>query len=186
MPACSQIKHLQLLTKFTMKKLKQEIALLQKKLQIAEKALKEIAEWDDDLEEEWGDPGHRAIECLIEMKETIKRDESNSTIITFKQFETAIKDLKAFFQEQQKLDAVLKVISPSGTGVCEFGNEFIDAFIRLGEAGLKDECNFLSWFVFDNDFGKKELKAILNENEYVITNEKDFYDFMVKLSSAIQ
>jgi hypothetical protein len=30
------------------------------KLQVAEKALNDIVKWDDDLEDEWGDPGERA------------------------------------------------------------------------------------------------------------------------------
>lgn len=136
-----------------MEELKQEMALLQKKLKIAEEALKEMS----------------ALPV------------SNiSTGITYKEFERAISDLKSFFKEQEKLDAVLKVISPTSTGVCEFGHSFIDAFIRLGEAALKDEYNWLSWFVFDNEFGAKKLTVSFDGKDYTIANEKDFYDALVK------
>lgn len=109
-----------------------------------------------------------------------------STIITFEEFERAVNNLKEFFQEQDKLDAVLKVLSPSGTGVVEFGNKFIDDFIRLGEAGLKDQDNWFGWFVFDNNFGARKLTLKFNQVEYVIANEKDFYDVFVKLSNYKQ
>ena len=44
--------------------LKQKIELLESKLQITEKALNDIVKWDNDLEDEWGDPGHRANTAL--------------------------------------------------------------------------------------------------------------------------
>jgi hypothetical protein len=34
------------------------------KMQLAIKALKDIKNWDDDLEDEWGDPGERAKDAL--------------------------------------------------------------------------------------------------------------------------
>ena len=44
--------------------LKQELKLAKSKLQVAEKALKDIVKWDDDLEYEWGDPHERANSAL--------------------------------------------------------------------------------------------------------------------------
>ena len=44
--------------------LQTNIELLKKKLQVAEKALNDIVKWDDDLEDEWGDPSERASRCL--------------------------------------------------------------------------------------------------------------------------
>lgn len=38
-----------------------------KKLDIAIDALANIMNWDDDLEDEWGDPGYRAKEALKEI-----------------------------------------------------------------------------------------------------------------------
>jgi hypothetical protein len=34
------------------------------KLSIARRALIDISRWDDDMEEEWGDPGERSLEAL--------------------------------------------------------------------------------------------------------------------------
>ena len=48
--------------------------------------------------------------------------------LNYQDFHNAICNLKKFMKEQEKLDNVIKVISPSGTNVCEFGNEFIENY----------------------------------------------------------
>lgn len=48
--------------------------------------------------------------------------------LNYQDFHNAICNLKKFMKEQEKLDNVIKVISPSGTNVCEFGNEFIEKY----------------------------------------------------------
>lgn len=47
--------------------LKTALELAKSKLQVAEKALNDIVRWDDDLEDEWGDPGNRANYALEKM-----------------------------------------------------------------------------------------------------------------------
>ncbi|NJM14033.1 MAG: hypothetical protein HC896_00370 [Bacteroidales bacterium] len=47
--------------------LKTALELSKSKLQVAQKALNEIVRWDDDLEDEWGDPGNRANSALEKM-----------------------------------------------------------------------------------------------------------------------
>jgi len=83
-------------------------------------------------------------------------------------------------KEQEKLDNVIKVISPSGTNVCEFGNEFIENYIDLLEKSVNDELKLISWFVFDNDFGKKKLTISINNKEYIISSEKKLFDIYIK------
>ena len=98
--------------------------------------------------------------------------------MNYYQFENQINCLKEFFEEQEKLKNVLKVISPSGTCVCEFGNKFIDDYIRLLETAVKDEDGWISWFVFDNDFGKKELLIKINNKDHIINGTKPFYNLI--------
>lgn len=47
--------------------LKTALELAKSKLHVAEKALNDIIRWDDDLEDEWGDPGNRANSALEKM-----------------------------------------------------------------------------------------------------------------------
>jgi hypothetical protein len=97
----------------------------------------------------------------------------------YKDFYEAIQSLKDFFKEQDKLDAVLKVISPTSTGVCEFGNVFIDDYIRIVEIALGDTNQWVSWFVFENEFGKNKLEVKVNDIEYEISNERHFFDVCI-------
>lgn len=102
-------------------------------------------------------------------------------MLDYQNFYYAIQNLKRFIKEQDKLDAVLKVLSPTTTGVCEFGNVFIDDYINLLELAVNDNSNWVSWFVFDNDFGANKLKV---KNKFglsvKIANEKQLYDFCIK------
>ena len=98
----------------------------------------------------------------------------------YKDFLKSSNNLKEFIKEQDKLDAVLKVISHSSTGICEFGNKFIDDYISVVEIALGDECNWFSWFVFENKFGKNKLVVKINNKDYKICNEKKFYDICIK------
>jgi hypothetical protein len=98
----------------------------------------------------------------------------------YNQFEKYINCLKEFFDEQEKLDNVLKVIAPSGTSVCEFGNKFVDDYIDLMENALNDDAHWISWFVFDNNFGNKKLTIMIGNNYHKISSTKKFYDVVIK------
>ena len=104
-------------------------------------------------------------------------------MINLTEFEDAIISLKNFINEQEKLHDVLKVISPSGTGVCEFGNQFIDDYISLLEKSINDDNNMVSWFVFENDFGDKKYKIHINNIDYKITNTKELFDVCTILNN---
>lgn len=100
----------------------------------------------------------------------------------YKDFYEAIQSLKDFIKEQDKLDAVLKIISPTSTGVCEFGNKFIDDYIKILEIALGDTSQWVSWFVFENDFGNKRLEVRVNDIEYEISNERQFFDIILNVT----
>jgi hypothetical protein len=99
----------------------------------------------------------------------------------YKDFFEASISLQNFIKEQDKLKDVLKVISPSSTGVCEFGNVFIDDYIRVVEIALGDKNQWFSWFAFDNDFGKNRMVVKVNDKAYKICDERQFYDVCIKL-----
>jgi len=108
-------------------------------------------------------------------------------MINYDNFHYALTKLKKFMEEQDKLEAVLNVIAPSGTCVCEFGNEFLDDYINLLEHLVDDNSKWVSWFVFENDFGEKELDVIIDNKKYKITSDKVFYDIcLINVKEEIQ
>jgi len=100
-------------------------------------------------------------------------------MMTYENFHEAIQNLKRFEAEQDKLKSVLQVISPTGTGVVEFGNQFIDDYINVVEQALGHEYGLVSWFVFDNEFGQKNMIVTFDGKEYIISSIRDIYDFIM-------
>jgi hypothetical protein len=99
----------------------------------------------------------------------------------YKDFFEASISLQNFIKEQDKLNDVLKVISPSSTSVCEFGNTFIDDYIKVVEIALGDTNQWFSWFAFENNFGKNRMVVKVNGKSYKICDERQFYDVCIKL-----
>lgn len=46
----------------------EQIEALKQQLTLAKQALNDIVAWNDDLEDEWGDPGFRAKDTLLRLK----------------------------------------------------------------------------------------------------------------------
>jgi len=97
-------------------------------------------------------------------------------MISYDNFYYALTKLKKFMDEQDKLTQVINVIAPSGTCVCEFGNEFLDDYINLLEHLVDDNSNWVSWFVFENEFGEKKLDVKIGDKKYKIKSDKILYD----------
>lgn len=103
----------------------------------------------------------------------------------YKDFYYASNNLKIFINEQDKLNTILKILSPSSGGFCDFGNKFIDDYISLLELALCDDSNWFSWFVFENEFGKNELEVKVNGINYKICNEKQFFEVFIKMKKEV-
>lgn len=98
--------------------------------------------------------------------------------MTYQQFHIAINALKAFLEERKKLEAAIKVISPTSTGVVELGGQFIEDYIAVLEIAMGDKGEFIDWYIWDNKFGEKGLEAWCDGKEYKIRNDKDMYKFL--------
>lgn len=103
--------------------------------------------------------------------------------MTYEEFQSSMDNLKEFIKELEKLNDVLKVLSPSGTCICEIGHKFINDYVSVVETALGDKSNSVSWFVFENEFGaKRHSIGIEGSGEYIISNEKEFYEVLQKIS----
>lgn len=98
--------------------------------------------------------------------------------MTYDEFLESMNNIKAFQKELDSLDDVLRVISPSGTCVCEIGHRFIDNYISLVSKNLGDKEEWVSWFIFENQYGARKFTTEFNGIEYVISDERTFYDFL--------
>lgn len=100
--------------------------------------------------------------------------------MNYKEFNAAIKNLKKFMEEQDKLNKLLRFITSSDYVYSELGNKFIDDYIDLLRKLNNDEDDWISWFVFENDFGKRKRKAIINNKELTISTTRELYKIMLR------
>lgn len=100
--------------------------------------------------------------------------------MTKDEFKEAISALQDFFQEQEKLQAVLNAISPTSTGVVEFGGFLIVQYLKVLEIALKSRNGYVSDFVFESQFGKYPMTGSIDGKDFSITTAEELYDLIVK------
>lgn len=98
--------------------------------------------------------------------------------MTKEQFATRIDEIKRFMDEIDVLHSHIYAIAPGA--VCEFGGRFLDDYIRLLSESVGDDADWswVSWFVFDNEFGKKGLEAGFDGKMTKITSVDDLWDLI--------
>jgi hypothetical protein len=101
--------------------------------------------------------------------------------MTKEQFATKIEEIRRFSKEIDILNAHLQAIAPGA--VCEFGGFFLDDYIRVLSELVGDVGGWVSWYVFENDFGKKGLEAGYNGYTPKITSVDELWK-LIELSKA--
>lgn len=96
--------------------------------------------------------------------------------MTYKEFSIAIKKLKAFMNLQDKAEKALRLAFGEGFNF-DFGNKFIDDYITVLSKAVGDEYGWVSWYVFDNDWGKNDMSVRFGGGELVHCSDlKTLYD----------
>lgn len=110
-------------------------------------------------------------------------------MLSYKDFELALKKIKAFEKQQEKLQKFASFISGhDDRTINEFGDEFRNDYIDLLAKSMDGDSDkvvwFIIWFVIENDWGTKGLSFVFNDNKnhnkYAISNGKQLYDFIIK------
>ena len=98
--------------------------------------------------------------------------------MTKEQFATKIEEIRRFTTQIDFLNDHLQAIAPGA--VCEFGGVFLDDYIRLLSESVGDDSDWswVSWFVFDNEFGKRGLEAGFDGKMAKITSVDELWDLI--------
>jgi len=80
-----------------------------------------------------------------------------------KRFAECINDIKAFNSELDSLNDHLNAIAPGA--VCKIGFSFLDSYTRLLSESVGDGDDWVSWFMWENGFGKKRFEAGFNRKK---------------------
>jgi hypothetical protein len=81
------------------------------------------------------------------------------------------------------MDGYLDGINPVPT----FSQPLIDLTIKLFAEHFEGEKvwdkgfeNWIDWYIYENDYGRKGMEVILNKKKYPIHNAEDFYTVLQK------
>jgi len=96
----------------------------------------------------------------------------------FKEFDQAMQNIQSYLDERKKLTAVLDVISPTSTGVVEFGGKFLDDYIALLSYAVNDKSEWIAWYCWECDFGTKPLNIIINKKPHMIDSIQKLYNII--------
>ena len=111
-------------------------------------------------------------------------------MISKAEFVKIIDTIKDYYEKEEKLTKYLHEFFMDGYSAVDFCSELIDVTIKLlaknfsekHEASIEDD---ISWFVYENDFGKKEfsiryiIPSTKDKKEYKITSIEEMYDYIV-------
>lgn len=94
--------------------------------------------------------------------------------ISFDEFEQLFIPIKKFLEDCENINDALKTIFQSSYVCSEHGNELLEYYIDLTERYLELDFPTISWFIFDNNFGKEKLTI----NNIVIDSIQSLYNFL--------
>jgi hypothetical protein len=85
-----------------------------------------------------------------------------------KSFTIYMNSIKQYLDESDSLNSNLAAISPDA--ICAVGYHFLDDYINLLSEAVGDDSDWIEWYVFENEMGKKGMEAGYNGKEEKITN----------------
>lgn len=109
-------------------------------------------------------------------KRTKKQDKVGQ--LTYEQFLGFSQILQSIEQKQNAIKYVLQLIDPEGEYFIGVINREIDEMVKLVDSLIDVECQWFSWFVFEDDFGKNGLECGYKDELYPICDERDMFEFL--------
>ena len=93
----------------------------------------------------------------------------------FSQCELEMTGLQKFRADNEKYCNALSQVYNSFITV-EYINEYIDTRINEIAQAVGDESDWIAWYFYETDFGKKNTTITINKKEYDVSKLKDFYN----------
>lgn len=97
----------------------------------------------------------------------------------YKDFELAFEPIEQFAKENEEANKAVKALCRSSHVVHDVGCFLLDAYINLLAKSVGDEGNWISWYVFENNFGKGGLTASVKDGRMKkVDTLKKLYNFI--------
>ena len=99
------------------------------------------------------------------------------------QFVKYVERLKSFCNLRDEIgDTIGKLLFSESYVYFSFGEEFMNHYIELLEDTFGDRGSWIQWFIFENDWGRREYEAGFKGNMLPIKTTEDLYDLIKSVS----
>ncbi len=100
--------------------------------------------------------------------------------MNYEQFEHYVLLLQSELIKESEINHFLQKMNllESGFWLNLTDGKLIDAYIDILSIAMEDDNDWIAWFVFDNDFGKKGLKAGYKNKMKKIVTIKQLYNLI--------
>jgi len=104
---------------------------------------------------------------------------SNKPAILRSEFVSRMKVLKKYIKRLNKLERAIQHLADEN-GRPILGGYLIDSYVQMLEKLSGDDSGMISWWIFENDWGKKRLGASLRGKPFPfeILDEIDLWKFI--------
>ncbi len=98
----------------------------------------------------------------------------------YKEFVKAFKPIEQFHLENELANEAVKTFCASSYAVCDIGCALMDSYVNLLASVVGDKGGWISWYVFENDFGKGGLTAGMKDDKKMkeVNTLKKLYNFI--------
>lgn len=113
---------------------------------------------------------------MIPFKEFAKTLDQNEGYIDFVK---RMDKLKSLSVEIDKREELLGKMYPASWVMDELLNKCYDLALSYFAEYMKDTSEWISWFIYENEWGTKKMEASINDVEVKVTSYKELYWLMM-------
>lgn len=109
---------------------------------------------------------------MKENKEIDSKDNSEQGLI-----KESLLIIQEFLKESNNAgDAISNTLAKGSYVVVDLGTNLLDHYIKLLSTITNISIELLEWFIYENEFGRKKLKIVIEEVEYAIDSIDTFIE----------
>jgi hypothetical protein len=98
-------------------------------------------------------------------------------MITKEKFLVQINNLIIYRKAQDiRLDYLNKAFPDANSMLDESAEKLFDQYIQFLSTQVNDTCDWISYYIFDNDMGKNKNKVTIGKKEWKLTSSKVLWE----------
>jgi hypothetical protein len=97
----------------------------------------------------------------------------------FAEFKKYIEPIREYIKETDEANKFISAISSESYAFVTIGSNLLDRYIDLFEKLLGvEEGEWISWYVFECELGKRPMSAYIDGKEYEIDSDEALYELI--------